>query len=190
MTWSTTAPDRTEASASPWLTSCQPSRGIPAIPPCRASHSAAAAGVGWPPRSDAKVSANPEQVDGDGCAAAAADAAAGPGADGDSSAAGELTAGEATPNDPGETGADASGVGAGVNRACRGPRYLRIDDEPRGRREACSAHPAMAAAMTSMVSGSGTSIAICSATTASTPIAHRARCRPNRRLLGCATVPL
>ena len=60
--WSVTGPDRTVASR-PWRLACrQPRAGIPATPPCRANQAAAATGVGWPPRSDTRDSANADPL--------------------------------------------------------------------------------------------------------------------------------
>jgi hypothetical protein len=59
--WSVTGPDRTVASR-PWRLACRQSRaGTPATPPCRANQAAAATGVGWPPRSDTRDSANADR---------------------------------------------------------------------------------------------------------------------------------
>lgn len=56
-----TGPDRTVASR-PWRLARQPRAGIPATPPCRANQAAAATGVGWPPRSDTRDSANADPL--------------------------------------------------------------------------------------------------------------------------------
>ena len=61
-TWRVTGPDRTVA-PSPWRpTSRQPWAGMIATPPCRANQAAAATGVGWPPRPDARDSENAEPL--------------------------------------------------------------------------------------------------------------------------------
>ena len=60
--WSVTGPDRTVASR-PWRLACrQPRAGTPATLPCRANQAAAATGVGWPPRSDTRDSANADPL--------------------------------------------------------------------------------------------------------------------------------
>jgi hypothetical protein len=77
-TWSTIGPDRTVAPR-PWRpTSRQPRAGTPATPPCRANQAAAATGVGWPPRSDTRDSANADPFAQAGPAVAAVTWTAGP----------------------------------------------------------------------------------------------------------------
>ena len=61
-TWRVTGPDRTVA---PWSwrpASRQFRSGTPVTLPCRANQAAAATGVGWPPRSDTRDSANADPL--------------------------------------------------------------------------------------------------------------------------------
>jgi hypothetical protein len=77
-TWSTTGPDCTVAPP-PWRpASRQPRAGTPTTPPCQANQAAASTGVGWPPRSDTRDSANADPLAQAGLAVAAVTGTAGP----------------------------------------------------------------------------------------------------------------
>src|SRR5947207_8005412 len=61
-TWRVTGPDRTVAPW-PWRSASRQLRsGTPVTLPCRANQAAAATGVGWPPRSDTRDSANADPL--------------------------------------------------------------------------------------------------------------------------------